>query len=36
MGFNPMRKRVKRPSDILMVGSAMLIIAAIVAWAFFG
>jgi hypothetical protein len=31
-----MRKRVKRPSDVLMVGSALLIIAAITAWAFLG
>jgi hypothetical protein len=36
MGFNPMRKHVKRPSDLLMVGAALLIIAAITAWAFFG
>ena len=31
-----MRKRVKRPSDIAMVASALVIIAAITAWAFFG
>jgi len=36
MGFNPMRKRVKRPSDILMVASALVIIAAITTWAFLG
>jgi hypothetical protein len=36
MGFNPHRKRVRRPSDILMVASAMIAVTALVAWAFIG
>jgi hypothetical protein len=36
MGFNPTRKRVKRTSDYAIVGSAFIIIAALVAWAFRG
>jgi hypothetical protein len=36
MGFNPTRKRNARPIDYLIVASAMLAIAALVIWAFFG
>ena len=36
MGFNPNRKRVKRTSDYLIVGSAFVIIVALVLWAFSG
>jgi hypothetical protein len=36
MGFNPHRKRVRRPSDILMVASALLAVTALVVWAFAG
>jgi hypothetical protein len=36
MGFNPHRKRVKRASDYLIVGSAFVIIVALVLWAFSG
>jgi hypothetical protein len=36
MGFNPHRKRVKRPSDVVIVASAMVAIALLVAWAFLG
>ena len=36
MGFNPTRKRNTRPIDYLIVASAMLAIAALVIWAFFG
>jgi hypothetical protein len=36
MGFNPHRKRVRRPSDILMVASAMIAVTVLVVWAFTG
>ena len=36
MGFNPHRKRVKRPTDILIVASAMVAIACLLVWAFLG
>jgi len=36
MGFNPTRKRNTRPIDYLIVASAMLAIASLVIWAFFG
>jgi hypothetical protein len=36
MGFNPHRKRVKRTSDFLIVGSAFVIIVALLLWAFAG
>jgi hypothetical protein len=36
MGFNPHRKRVKRASDVVIVASAMVAIALLVAWAFLG
>jgi hypothetical protein len=36
MGFNPHRKRVKRPSDVLIVASALVIVAVLVVWAFAG
>jgi hypothetical protein len=36
VGFNPYRKLRRRPSDYLMVGGALITIAAIVAWAFLG
>jgi predicted nucleic acid-binding Zn ribbon protein len=36
MGFNPHRKRVRRPSDVLMVAAALLIVTVLVLWAFVG
>jgi hypothetical protein len=36
MGFNPHRKRVKRTSDFLIVGSAFVLMIALVVWAFSG
>jgi len=36
MGFNPHRKRVKRTSDSLIVGSAFVIMIVLVFWAFAG
>jgi hypothetical protein len=36
MGFNPHRKRVKRTSDYLIVGSAFVLMIALVVWAFSG
>ena len=36
MGYNTFRKRVKRRSDIVVVGAALLVIAALVMWATFG
>lgn len=36
MGFNPTRKRVARSTDVWFVVSAILVAAALVAWAFLG
>jgi len=36
MGFNPHRRRVKRRSDVVIVASAMVAIAALLVWAFAG
>lgn len=36
MGYNPHRKRVKRSSDIVFVGAAVLITVALVIWGLFG
>ena len=36
MGFNPTRKHVKRTSDYVIVGSAMLAVVLLVVWAFAG
>jgi hypothetical protein len=36
VGYNPFRKRVKRRSDIVLVGAALLVIAALVVWAAVG
>lgn len=36
MGFDPTRKQVRRRSDYLMVMVALLVCAALVAWAFLG
>jgi len=36
MGFNPHRKRVKRTSDYLIVGSAFVIMIVLVFWAIAG
>ena len=36
MGFNPHRKRVKHTSDFLIVGSAFVLMIALVVWAFSG
>jgi hypothetical protein len=36
MGFNPFRAQHTRSSDLLLVGIALVVIAALVAWALFG
>jgi hypothetical protein len=36
MGFNPTRKQVPRKSDIWFVTMAIVVSAALVAWAFLG
>jgi hypothetical protein len=36
VGYNPYRKRVKRRSDVVLVGAAFVVILALVAWAMFG
>jgi hypothetical protein len=36
VGYNPYRKRVKRQSDIVIVGAALLVIAALLVWAALG
>jgi hypothetical protein len=36
MGFNPFREQVQRKSDVLLVVAAFVVVAALVAWAFFG
>jgi len=36
VGYNPFRKRVKQRSDIVLVGAALLVIAALVVWAAVG
>jgi hypothetical protein len=36
VGFNPFRSRVSRRTDIVVVAAALVVIAALVAWALFG
>jgi hypothetical protein len=36
MGMNPFRQHRRSPADYVMVAAALLILAALVAWAFFG
>ena len=36
VGLNPFRSRVNRRTDALVVGAALVVIAALVLWAFFG
>lgn len=36
MGFNPFREQVQRRSDIVLVAAVFVVVAALVAWAFFG
>jgi hypothetical protein len=36
VGYNPFRKRVKRRSDIFIVGAALVVIVALVVWAALG
>lgn len=36
MGFNPYRKFTAKPSDYVFVAVALLVVIALVAWAFFG
>lgn len=36
LGFNPHAKHVRRPSDYVMVGLAVVLCLALVAWALFG
>jgi hypothetical protein len=35
VGFNPFRKQARRGSDILLLVAALVIVAALVAWAAF-
>jgi hypothetical protein len=36
VGLNPFRQNRRSPADILMVVGALVVCAALVAWAFFG
>jgi hypothetical protein len=36
MGYNPFRARVKHRGDVAVVAAALLVIVALLAWAFFG
>jgi chorismate synthase len=36
VGYNPFRTRVKRRSDVVIVAAALVVIAALVAWAALG
>jgi hypothetical protein len=36
VGYNPFQKRVKRRSDIVVVGVALVVIVALVVWAALG
>jgi len=36
MGFNPNRRRVARPTDIVFVVSAVVAVLALLAWTVFG
>jgi hypothetical protein len=36
VGYNPFRARVKHAGDAAIVAAALLVIAALLAWAFFG
>ena len=36
MGFNPFRKHRPRAADIFLVAGALILTAALVAWAFLG
>jgi hypothetical protein len=33
VGYNPFRKRVKRQSDVVFVGLALVVVALLVVWA---
>jgi chorismate synthase len=35
VGLNPFREQVKRRSDIVLVAAALVVVAALVAWALF-
>jgi hypothetical protein len=36
MGMNPFRQHRRSPADYVMVAAALVVVAALVAWAFFG
>lgn len=36
VGMNPFRQHRRSPADYVMVAAALLVLAALVAWAFFG
>jgi hypothetical protein len=36
MGFNPFRSHVSRRTDLVVVGLALIVIAALVLWGLFG
>lgn len=36
VGLNPYRKHRRRPSDYVLVGGCLVVVAALVVWAFFG
>lgn len=36
VGLNPYRKHRRRPSDYVLVGVCLVVVVALVVWAFFG
>jgi hypothetical protein len=36
VGYNPFRERVKHQGDVLIVATAILVIALLLVWGFFG
>jgi hypothetical protein len=36
VGYNPFRERVKHRGDLAMVVAALVVVALLLAWAFFG
>ncbi len=36
MGYNPFQNQAKRGPDVLIVAAALVVIVALVVWAFFG
>jgi len=36
VGFNPFREQTRRTSDYVLVGAALLVVVALIAWALLG